>query len=105
MEKHDPFPTGQAQKRHGEASYRHTPRFGNIRELPLLVHPDKGMRYGAGAFKQFHHWCELLFNDNSFTYGVIKVLDENLDTVEGKMELINRRQPEPEPEPTPEPEE
>lgn len=54
----------------------------------------EGITSKEDAFKTFHHWCELLFNDDSFTYGVIKVLDENLDTVEGKMELINRRQPE-----------
>ena len=58
----------------------------------------EGITGRESAFKQFHHWCELLFNDDSFTYGVIKVLDENLDCVEGKMELINRRQPEPTPE-------
>lgn len=46
------------------------------------------------AKKSFHHWCELLIDDKSFTYGMIKLMDENLDTVEGKMELINRRQPE-----------
>lgn len=49
------------------------------------------------AKKTFHHWCELLMDDKSFTYGMIKLMDENLDCVEGKMELINRRQPEPEP--------
>lgn len=59
----------------------------------------EGITDKESAFKQFHHWCELLFNDDSFTYGVIKVLDENLDCVEGKMELINRRQVEPTPEP------
>ena len=52
----------------------------------------EGITDRESAFKQFHHWCELLFNDDSFTYGVIKVLDENLDCVENKMELINRRQ-------------
>ena len=58
----------------------------------------EGITDRESAFKQFHHWCELLFNDDSFEYGVIKVLDENLDTVEGKMELINRRvEPGPEP--------
>ena len=40
------------------------------------------------AFKTFHHWCELLYNDNSFTTAMVKVVDENLDCVEGKMELI-----------------
>ena len=57
----------------------------------------EGITDRESAFKQFHHWCELLFNDDSFTYGVIKVLDENLDCVENKMELINRIQPEPRP--------
>ena len=38
-------------------------------------------------------------DDKSFTYGMIKLMDENLDCVEGKLELINRRQPEPTPEP------
>ena len=47
------------------------------------------------AKKSFHHWCELLIDDQSFTYGMIKLMDENLDTVEGKMELINHRQVEP----------
>lgn len=55
----------------------------------------EGITDKENAFKSFHHWCELLFNDNTFEYGVIKVLDENLDCVEGKMELINRRQVEP----------
>ncbi len=55
----------------------------------------EGITDRESAIKSFHHWCELLFNDDSFTYGVIKVLDENLDCVENKMELINRRQPEP----------
>ena len=58
----------------------------------------EGITDKESAFKQFHHWCELLFNDDSFTYGVIKVLDENLDCVENKMELINRIKVEPEPE-------
>ena len=56
---------------------------------------EEGITDKNNAFARFHYWCNLLFNDNSFTYGVIKVLDENLDCVENKMELINRRQPEP----------
>ena len=58
----------------------------------------EGITDRESAFKQFHHWCELLIDDKSFTYGMIKLMDENLDCVEGKMELINRRQPEPTPE-------
>ena len=56
---------------------------------------EEGITDKNNAFARFHYWCNLLFNDNTFEYGVIKVLDENLDCVEGKMELINRRQPEP----------
>lgn len=40
------------------------------------------------ARKAFHHWCELLISDKSFSTGMVKLLDENLDTVEGKMEFI-----------------
>ena len=49
------------------------------------------------AIKSFHHWCEIIMDDKSFEYGMIKLMDENLDCVEGKMELINRRQVESEP--------
>lgn len=56
------------------------------------------------AKQTFYHWAEQLIADKSFEYGMIKLMDENLDCVEGKLELINRRQPEPEPEPV-EPEE
>lgn len=58
----------------------------------------EGITDRESAFKQFHHWCESIINDKTFEYGMIKLMDENLDTVEGKMELINRRV-----EPTPEP--
>ena len=50
----------------------------------------EGITDRESAFKQFHHWCELLFNDNSFTTAMIKVLDENLDCVENKCEYIVR---------------
>lgn len=40
------------------------------------------------ARKTWHHWCELLISDNSFTKGMVKLVDENLDLVEGKMEYI-----------------
>jgi len=44
------------------------------------------------AFKQFHYWCDLLYGDSSMAgkKGMVKVLDENLDCVEGKLELIDR---------------
>lgn len=40
------------------------------------------------ARKTWHHWCELLISDKSFTKGMVKLVDENLDLVEGKMEYI-----------------
>lgn len=62
---------------------------------------QEGITDRESAIKSFHHFCEVIMNDKSFEYGMIKLMDENLDCVEGKMELINRRQPEPEPEPIP----
>lgn len=56
---------------------------------------QEGIIDKESAIKSFHHFCEIIMDDKSFEYGMIKLLDENLDTVEGKMELINRRQPEP----------
>lgn len=56
---------------------------------------QEGITDKESAIKSFHHFCEIIMDDKSFEYGMIKLLDENLDTVEGKMELINRRQPEP----------
>ena len=56
---------------------------------------QEGITDRETAIKSFHHFCEIIMNDKSFEYGMIKLMDENLDTVEGKMELINRRQPEP----------
>ena len=40
------------------------------------------------AFQQFHYWCQLIYNDKNVKKGMVKVLDENLDCVEGKMEFI-----------------
>ena len=62
---------------------------------------QEGITDRETAIKSFHHFCEIIMNDKSFEYGMIKLMDENLDCVEGKMELINRRQPEPEPTPEP----
>ena len=55
----------------------------------------EGITDRESAIKSFHHWCESIINDKTFEYGMIKLMDENLDCVEGKMELINRRQVEP----------
>lgn len=42
----------------------------------------------ASAFKAFHSLCAALWNDTGFSTAMVKVLDENLDCVEGKMEFI-----------------
>ena len=52
---------------------------------------QEGITDRETAIKRFHHFCEIIMDDKSFEYGMIKLLDENLDCVEGKMELINRR--------------
>jgi len=50
-------------------------------------HSDK-----ESAFAAFHSLCATLYKDASMAgkKGMVKVLDENLDTCEGKMELIDR---------------
>ena len=37
----------------------------------------------------FHNWCALLWNDNNAVNGVVKIVDSNLDTVEGYIEFID----------------
>ena len=37
----------------------------------------------------FHNWCALLWNDTGAVNGVVKLVDSNLDTVEGYVEFIN----------------
>lgn len=50
-------------------------------------HSDK-----ESAFAAFHSLCATLYKDASMAgkKGMVKVLDENLDCVEGKLELIDR---------------
>ena len=42
------------------------------------------------AFQAFHHQCELLYSDKYTTKATVKVLDENLDVVDGKIEYIDK---------------
>lgn len=44
------------------------------------------------AFAAFHSLCTVLYNDPSMAgkAGMVKVLDANLDCVDGKMEFIDR---------------
>ena len=41
-----------------------------------------------GAKQAFHHQCELLYSDAETTSGVVAILDNNLDVVDGCKEFI-----------------
>ena len=43
-----------------------------------------------GAKQAFHERCKLLYADTETTSGVVAILDDNLDVVEGKKEFINK---------------
>lgn len=45
-----------------------------------------------GAFQAFHNQCRLLYSDAETTKATVKVMDENLDVVDGKIEYINKAQ-------------
>lgn len=42
----------------------------------------------AAAKQAFHHQCELLYSDAETTSGVVAILDDNLDVVDGCKEFI-----------------
>ena len=37
----------------------------------------------------YHNWCAALWNDSGAVSGVVKLVDSNLDVVEGYIEFIN----------------
>lgn len=41
-----------------------------------------------GAKQAFHERCKLLYADKDTTSGVVAILDDNLDVVDGKKEFI-----------------
>ena len=43
-----------------------------------------------GAKNSFHERCALLYADASVTGGVVAILDDNLDVVDGKREFIKK---------------
>ena len=43
-----------------------------------------------GAKQSFHDRCKLLYADKDTTTGVVAILDDNLDVVDGKIEYINK---------------
>lgn len=38
----------------------------------------------------YHHWISLLYNDEGEVNGVVKLVDGNLDVVDGCVEFINK---------------
>lgn len=55
------------------------------------------------AVVAFHNRCMILWNAPDVITGMVKILDEQLDTVDGKMEYITHAASEPTPTPEPEP--
>lgn len=55
------------------------------------------------ALVAFHNRCMILWNAPDVVTGMVKILDEQLDTVDGKMEYITHSASEPTPTPEPEP--
>ena len=44
----------------------------------------------SGAKKAFHDRCALLYAEAEVTDGVVAILDDNLDVVDGKKEFIKK---------------
>lgn len=44
----------------------------------------------VGAKQAFHDTCKALYADKDTTSGVVAILDDNLDVVEGKKEYIQK---------------
>ena len=51
------------------------------------------------AIVAFHNRCAVLWNAPEVITATVKLVDENLDAVDGKKEFITHPAPEPEPEP------
>ena len=49
------------------------------------------------AIVAFHNRCAVLWNAQDVITATVKLVDENLDAVDGKKEFIYHEQPEPEP--------
>lgn len=41
-----------------------------------------------GLKYNYHNWCAALWNDTGAVHGVVKIVDSNLDVVEGYIEVI-----------------
>lgn len=61
----------------------------------------EGITSKESAKAQFHGRCEALWNAPDVITGEVRIMDENLDTVEDYKEFIKHQEPQPEPvEPT-----
>ena len=58
----------------------------------FAVH-EEGFTDKATAIKRWHHLCEALWAAPDLDYAVVKLVDENLDCVEGNKykEVVDRR--------------
>ena len=65
------------------------------------IHAE-GITDVTAAKTQFHGLCQTLWNASDVITAEVKIMDENLDCVEGYKEFITHPEPQPEPEPTPE---
>ena len=54
----------------------------------FAVHSEHGDNKQA-AIVNFHNWCAALWNDDGAVDGVVKIVDSNLDTVDGYIEFIS----------------
>ena len=64
------------------------------------IHAE-GITDVSAAKTQFHGLCQVLWNAPDVLTAEVKIMDENLDCVEGYKEFITHPAPEPEPEPEP----
>ena len=54
-----------------------------------FVHAE-GITNLASAKTQFHGLCQSLWNASDVTTATVKIVDEQLDTVDGYKEIINK---------------
>ena len=58
-----------------------------------FIHAE-GITDLASAKTQFHGLCQTLWNASDVTTATVKIVDEQLDTVDGYKEIINKAQAE-----------
>ena len=61
-----------------------------------FIHAE-GITDVDAAKAQFHGLCQTLWNATDVVTACVRIMDENLNTVQGYIEYISHVQPEPEP--------